>query len=146
MRTDKDLSEFIVVGVDIMKAFDYVTRGPQDATWVDRVKEVHGDSSAWYLLHFHTHRPVYTHRSDTFQGGLIAGQLCGVRDIPRGTGAPVSTFVDRLETTLGSLKKHCTEKHQHGLESMTLYLKWMNIIEFILYKKVISLTRANFSP
>lgn len=56
-----------------MKAFDHVTRGPQDATRVDRVKEVHGDSSARYLLHFHAHGPVYAHRSDTSRWGLIAG-------------------------------------------------------------------------
>lgn len=110
-----DLSEFIVVGVDIMKAFDNVTWGPQDATWVDRIKEVHGDSSARYLLYFHTHRPVYTHTGET-RRGVIAGtvqfpfisaeKLCGGHDIPRGTGAPVSTFEDRLAITLGSLKKH----------------------------------------
>lgn len=116
MRTDQDLSEFVVVGVNIVKAFDHMTRGPQDATGVDRVKEVHGDSSARYLLHLHTHGPVYTHRADTLHWGLTAGivqfsiitaeKLCGGQDIPRGTEAPVATLVDRLETTLGSLKKH----------------------------------------
>lgn len=60
MRRDGDLSKFIVVREDIVKAFDHVTRGPQDATCVDGVKEIHGDSSARYLLHFHTHGPVYT--------------------------------------------------------------------------------------
>lgn len=113
MRADEDLSEFVVVREDVVKAFDHVTRGPQDATRVDGVKEVHGDSSARYLLHLHTHGPVYTHgfrhiplRFDFNSCPVISAEnLCGGHDIPRGAGVPVSSSLDRLETTSGFLKK-----------------------------------------
>ena len=62
-----DPSEFIIVGVDIMKTFNYMSRGPQDPTRVDWVKQLHGDLSARHQLHINTHHwLVYkknTHRS-----------------------------------------------------------------------------------
>lgn len=66
MRTDSDLSEFIIVRVDIMKAFDYMSRGPQDPTRVDWVKQLHGNFSAWHRLHIDRHHWLvyneHTHR------------------------------------------------------------------------------------
>lgn len=55
MRKDSDLSEFIVVRVDIMKAFHYVSRGPQDPTRVDGIKQLRGNFSAWHRLHVDRH-------------------------------------------------------------------------------------------
>lgn len=54
-REVTDPSLFIIVGVDIMKAFNYMSRGPQDPTRVDWVKQLHGDLSARHRLHINTH-------------------------------------------------------------------------------------------
>lgn len=63
MRKDADLSQFIIIRVDIVKAFDYMSRGPHDPAGVDRVKHLHGNLSAQYLLHVDRHHwLVYTHR------------------------------------------------------------------------------------
>lgn len=55
MRKGSNLSEFIIVGVDIMKAFNYMSRGSQDPARVDWVKQIHGDLSAQHLLHINGH-------------------------------------------------------------------------------------------
>lgn len=52
---ESHLSELIIVRVDIMKAFYYMSRGPQDPTRVDWVKQFHGDSGAWHCLHMNRH-------------------------------------------------------------------------------------------
>ncbi len=54
-KIESDLSEFIIVRIDIMKAFNYVSRGPQDPTRVDWVKQLHGDFSARHWLHINRH-------------------------------------------------------------------------------------------
>lgn len=67
---EADLSELIIVRVDIMKAFDDMSRGPQDPTGVERVKKLHGDLCAWHRLHIHGHHwPVYSKYTHTVRVG-----------------------------------------------------------------------------
>lgn len=54
-KRKSNLSELIIVGVDIMKAFNHMSRGPQDPTRVDWVKQLHGDLSTWHQLHIDRH-------------------------------------------------------------------------------------------
>lgn len=49
------LSDFIIVRVDVMQAFNYMSRRPQDATRVDWVKQLHGHLSARHHLHINRH-------------------------------------------------------------------------------------------
>lgn len=49
------LSELIVVRVNIMKAFNQISRGPHDATCVKWIKQLHGDLTAWHNLHTDRH-------------------------------------------------------------------------------------------
>lgn len=121
-----DLSEFIIVGVDIMKAFNYLSRGPQDPTRVDWAKQLHGGLSARHRLHInthhwlvynkHTHTEVKKHSTEickycpadeiNFLLSVLKGFLSRGHDIPRGTQTRAFIFL-RLDTTSGSLKKHC---------------------------------------
>lgn len=65
MLGDTDLSEFIVVGVDIMKTLDHVSRGPQDPAGVDRVKQLHGDFGARHRLHVDRHQRLVWKETNT---------------------------------------------------------------------------------
>ncbi len=67
-----DLSEFIIVWVNIMKAFNYMSRRPQDPTRVDWVKQLHGDLGAGHRLHIHRHnwfvfKHTHIHTTTTYR-------------------------------------------------------------------------------
>lgn len=75
MLGDTDLSEFIIVGVDIVKTLDHVSRGPQDPAGVDRVKQLHGDFGARHRLHVDRHQRLVWKETNTQTDG-------DVRNIP----------------------------------------------------------------
>lgn len=114
-KRESDLSEFIIVGVDIMKAFNYMSRGTQDPTRVDWVKQLHGDLSARHRLHINWHHwlvcnkntyrsqketwvQILSSRWDQFPS-ITDERLSGRHDIPRGTQAPGFIFLDKLDAT-----------------------------------------------
>lgn len=59
-----DLSEFIVVWVDIVKALHQVTSGPHNAAGVEGVEELHGDSGARHRLDIDRHRRLVCRQTD----------------------------------------------------------------------------------
>lgn len=65
MLGDTDLSEFVIVGVDIMKTFDHVSGGPHDPAGVDRVKQLHGDFGARHRLHVDRHQQLVWKETNT---------------------------------------------------------------------------------
>lgn len=86
-------------------------------------------------------RTGQTHSSEIWFPPIISAEkLCGGQNIPRGTGAPVFTFVDRLETTWGLWKKCCTDKHQDDIK--TLYRKWLNMMIRSYQSKLFTVVRT----
>lgn len=82
-----------------------------------------------------------THSSEIWFPPIISAEkLCGGHDIPRGTGAPVFTFVDRLETTWGLWKKHCTDKYQDDIK--TFYRNWLNMMIRSYQRKLFTVVRT----
>lgn len=83
-RRSADLSQLIVVRVVVVKAFDHVSRGPQDPAGEDGVKELHGDFSARHRLHLHGHhrlvygRHTHAHTHQTSSTGL---RFCRTHEI-----------------------------------------------------------------
>lgn len=60
MRRQSHLSEFIIVLVNLVEAFHHESRWPQDATSVERIKQICGDPGTWHGLHMHRyHRFIY---------------------------------------------------------------------------------------
>lgn len=101
-----------------------MSRGPQDPTGVDGVKQLHGHFSAWHQFHINRHHWVvynrYKNKTTHIQlrcddknivqlmRSISHERLSGACDIPKGP-----EVVDRLETTSGSLKKHCIYRRTH---------------------------------
>lgn len=84
-----------------------------------------------------------THSSEIWFPPIISAEkLCGGHDIPRGTGAPVFTCVDRLETTWGLWKKHCTDKHQDDIKTRTFYRSWLNMMIRSYQSKLFTVVRT----